>query len=138
MEREPVFPLTIFYDGSCIVCATEMAHYRKKSHGGRLIFVDISAPDFEPERYGRSLQEFMTRMHVMDAEGAVYRGVDAFPVIWQAFPDLIYRLMGKFIRLPVIHPLARIGYALFARFRPYLPRKEAACDSASCHLGHRH
>jgi predicted DCC family thiol-disulfide oxidoreductase YuxK len=138
MASEPAFPLTIFYHGSCIVCATEMEHYRKKNHDGRLIFVDISDPHFEPDQYGRTRQEFMARMHVMDAKGAVYTGVDAFPVIWQAFPGLFYRLMGKIVRLPGIHLLARLGYALFARFRLYLPRKEAACESESCRLGHRH
>jgi len=137
MREEVVFPLTVFYDGSCPVCAREMAHYRRKSRGGRLVFVDISAPGFEPQRYGRSLQEFMARMHAMDAEGRVYRGVDAFPVIWQTFPDPFYRLLGSFIRLPGIHLLARLGYALFARFRPYLPRRAAACDSDHCHPGHR-
>jgi len=137
MRRSPVFPLTIFYDGSCIVCATEMQHYRRKNHGGRLIFVDISDPNFEPDRFGRSLQDFMGRMHAIDAEGVVFQGVDAFPAIWQAFPDLFYRLLGKFIRLPGIHQLARFGYSVFARFRLYLPKRTAPCDKNVCHPRYR-
>ena len=44
MPDAPAFPLQVFYDGSCSVCATEMDLYRRKEHGGRLIFVDISSP----------------------------------------------------------------------------------------------
>lgn len=138
MARAPVFPVTIFYDGSCLVCATEMRHYRRKSPAGRLLFVDISDPGFHPERFGRSLQEFMTQMHVIDATGEVYRGIEAFPVIWQALPDFRYRLLARLIDFPGVHSLARLGYALFARFRHYLPRRAAACDSDSCHWRRRH
>jgi len=138
MEREPVFPLTIFYDGSCIVCATEMEHYRKKNHQGRLIFIDISDPDFEADRFGISRQEFMARMHVIDAAGSIYRGVDAFSMIWRAFPELFYRLMGRVIQWPGIHLVARLGYFLFARLRPYLPKSRVSCNTESCTLDHRH
>lgn len=137
MEKKPVFPLTVFYDGSCGICAAEMQHYREKNPGGRLVFVDISDPSFEPKRYGRTRQEFMAQMHAMDAEGSLFRGVDAFAAIWAAFPDPLYRFLGGVIRLPVMHLLARLGYSLFARFRRYLPRTAPRCDSTSCHPGHR-
>lgn len=133
----PVFPLTIFYDGACRVCATQMRHYRQKSHGGRLLFVDISDPGFDPERFGSSRQNFMAQMHVIDGAGVVYRGVDAFPVIWQAFPGFRYRLLARLIGLPGIRSLARSGYVLFARFRHYLPGRAVACDADTCHPENR-
>ena len=36
MPDRPAYPLQIFYDGSCSVCAAEMKIYRSKEHAGRL------------------------------------------------------------------------------------------------------
>src|SRR5262245_25248882 len=41
------YPLTLFYDASCPVCALEMDHLRERDIEGRLIFVDIGAPGFD-------------------------------------------------------------------------------------------
>ena len=133
----PVFPQEIFYDGSCLVCATEIEHYRKRNPQQRLRFVDIMAADFQPQNYGKSQTEFMARMHVRDGQGEFSTGVDAFLQIWQAFPaGSHYRLFAAFAGLPGINLLTRIGYAIFARYRDLLPKKSGACDSGSCNLNH--
>lgn len=139
MATRPTFPLMVFYDGSCWVCAAEMAHYRDLRHGGQLLFIDISAADFDPALYGRSLDEFMAQLHVRDAAGRDFLGVDAFPPLWQALPGPGYRILAHLVPLPGIHRLASWGYRLFARLRPYLPKRSTACRKAggSCHLGHR-
>jgi predicted DCC family thiol-disulfide oxidoreductase YuxK len=137
MSDKPVFPLTVFYDGSCSVCAAVMKRYRAKNHGGRLAFVDISAPDFDPAAFGRTREEFMARMHVLDGRGRFYRGVDAFAAIWGALPGIGYRMLDRAIRLPGIHLLATLGYRLFARNRRYLPGSKKGCADDSCSLGHR-
>ena len=73
--------------------------------------VDISAADFKPEQYGIPLAAFMHEMHVIDRQGQVYRGVEAFWAIWQAFPaSTVYGLMGTLITLPLLNPLARLCY----------------------------
>lgn len=137
MDRKPALPLTVFYDGSCVVCATEMEHYMRKNREGRLVFVDISDPDFDSGRYGGSREEFMAQMHVLDAQGRFYRGVDAFAVIWGVFPGRHYRLLGWFIEQPGVHLLARLGYRGFARLRRYLPKRRGVCDGGSCRMEHR-
>lgn len=138
MPAAPVFPLTVFYDGACSVCAAEMAHYRRKNHGGRLVFADISAPDFDPAPYGISLADFMAQMHAIDDAGRVYRGVEAFWAIWQAFPaSSLYGLLGTLVMLPGVNPLARLGYRGFARIRRYLPKRNSPCDSGTCPIDRR-
>lgn len=84
-------------------------------------FVDISAAGFDPARYGRSREAFMAQLHVRDAAGAWYRGVDAFPVLWRPLPGRGYRLLGALLGLPGVHGAARAGYWVFARLRRYLP-----------------
>jgi predicted DCC family thiol-disulfide oxidoreductase YuxK len=136
MTHAPDFPLQVFYDGSCSVCATEMAHYMGKEHGGRLIFVDVSSPDFDPAPYGIAMEAFMHEMHAIDRQGRVYRGVEAFWAIWHAFPASPWsRFLGTLVALPGINPLARLAYRGFARIRKYLPKSRRACDDGVCRRG---
>ncbi len=131
------FPLEIFYDGSCKVCSSEIQAYRQRNPEKRLVFIDISNDDFQPQTYGKSLDEFMSRMHVRDGEGRFESGVEAFMLIWQAFPTgSPYRLLCALVGLPGINLLARGGYTLFARYRHLLPKNAAACEDDTCQLNH--
>lgn len=133
MKEAPAFPLQVFYDGSCSVCAREMELYRRKEHGGRLIFVDLSAPGFDPAPYGIPLNDFMAQMHAIDSRGGLYRGVEAFRAIWQAFPSSPwYRFLNALFALPGLKPLARLAYQGFARIRRYLPKTRRACTDGVC------
>ena len=135
----PAFPLEIFYDGSCLVCSSEIEHYRQRNPQQRLRFIDIRAADFLPSDYGKSQAEFMAKMHVRDQQGQFFSGVDAFLLIWQAYPSgSLYRLLGAVIGFPGINLLARGGYRVFARYRHLLPQKTNSCDSGSCNLNHPH
>lgn len=132
----PVFPLRIFYDGACSVCAGEVERYGRKDHDGRLVLVDISAPEFDPTPFGISLDEFMYQMHGIDRNGRVFRGVEAFWAIWQAFPtSTLLGVCGKLIMLPLVNPLARLCYRVFASIRGYLPKRDSDCSSGSCRIG---
>ena len=135
MPNKPDFPIQIFYDGSCIVCATEIEHYLRQDHGGRLVAVNINSPDFNPLPFHIPLTTFMYELHVIDLSGNIYRGVEAFWAIWQAFPmSTVYGIMGSIIHMPVINPVARLFYKGFARIRQYLPKRHV-CDSGTCSIG---
>jgi len=136
MPGTPAYPLKIFYDGACSVCAAEMDIYRHKGLDDHLQFIDISAPEFDPVPYGISLDEFMYELHAIDRESHVYRGVEAFAAIWQAFPSLtLYGLLGGLVVFPGVNPLARLGYWSFARLRKFLPKKQDACGEGTCGIG---
>ena len=114
------YPLTIFYDGACSVCSREMKHYRKVADQ-RVRFVDIAAVDFNAEGYGRSSDDFQRELHVCDADGCFYTGVEAFRKLWQALPSPFYPLLSLIVGLPGVNLAARTGYAIFARYRHLLP-----------------
>jgi predicted DCC family thiol-disulfide oxidoreductase YuxK len=100
--------------------------------------VDISSADFDPHPYGISLQAFRFELHAIDRQGAVYRGVEVFWAIWVAFPDsTLLGGLAALVTLPVVSPLARLGYRGFARFRPYLPKRRSVCATGSCRLGRK-
>lgn len=136
MLTTPDFPLQVFYDGACSVCATEVERYGRKDHDGRLILVDISDPAFDPAPFRIPLADFMFQMHAIDRSGKVFRGVEAFWAIWQAFPSsTLLGLCGTLISLPLVNPLARLCYRIFAGLRGYLPKRRRDCSSGSCRIG---
>jgi len=133
----PTYPLEIFYDGSCLVCSKEIEVYRHNNPQGRLKFVDIRAADFSAEDYGKPRDEFLSKLHVLDAQGRFATGVDAFLLIWQAYPSgSRYRLLAGVIGLPGIKLLARWGYAIFARNRHLLPQRKPGCADGTCNIHH--
>lgn len=123
MTAKTTYPLLIFYDGSCSLCAAQMEFYRSTEHGGRLAFVDIGDPAFDPIPYGIPLAAFRYELHAIDGTGTVYRGVDAFRAIWQTLPPSTwYGLLGFLVNLPVVHFAAGLVYRAVAGTRRYLPQ----------------
>jgi len=115
--------LTIFYDGSCPVCAREIAHYRALSRSDRLHFIDISAASFDAGALGLDQSALMKTMHARDSAGRLYLGVEAFRALWSGLPGLPYRRLSQLLGLPGLHLLAVLGYRVFARWRHWLPRR---------------
>jgi predicted DCC family thiol-disulfide oxidoreductase YuxK len=77
----------------------------------------------------------MYELHAVDRSGAVYRGVEAFQAIWQAFPNsFLYATLSSLTALPLVNPMARLLYKCFARIRPYLPKRKR-CHSGTCRIG---
>jgi predicted DCC family thiol-disulfide oxidoreductase YuxK len=80
------FPLTIYYDASCPLCATEMHALRDQDHACRLRLVDCSAPGFDDSALaagGFPRELLMRRIHARDAAGEWYSGVDVFVLAYR-------------------------------------------------------
>ncbi len=127
-------PIRIFFDGSCSVCASEIRHYKSRDIHGNLLLVDISKEDFQPEKYGKTMEDFMTQMHVLDQQGQFFLGVNAFPAIWQALPGRLFAFLAMFMMLPGIHSVARLAYILFAKYRRNLFPKKNKCETGTCDI----
>lgn len=128
MPGSPVYPLRVLYDGDCSVCAAAVEGYARRAGGEKLILIDINAADFDPDRYGLSLDELLYQLHAIDREENIYRGVAALRAIWQAFPPgTWYGLLGRLLDFPPLRPPARLGYWCIARLRRLLPKPKSAC-----------
>ncbi len=134
MKNYPPTPYTVYYDGLCIVCDTEIQHYRRLVTDDRLRFVDIAAPDFHADDHGRSTDQFMAQMHLKDGLGEWHLGVDAFTLLWHSLPGRHWHVMARAIQSPILRPFARLGYRLFANNRHRLPRRKGGCDGGRCDL----
>lgn len=149
-----IYPLTLFYDASCPLCAAEMHNLMLRNTEGHLAFVDVSAPEVPSHIDGVSREAMMTEIHARQADGEWVRGVDVF--------RLAYRAAGlprvsSVLSWPLLAPAADALYPWVARHRQQMPkmlssllfgralRRAAAqaharqCDAEACEakLGHQ-
>lgn len=115
-------PLTVYYDKSCPVCATEMHIIEALDWRGRLNLVDCSAPDFadgEAEREGYTREAMMTKLHARDPEGRWLTGLDAFEAVYASAG-----LQGaaRFWSNRHLRPILDRIYPVMARHRQRLSR----------------
>ncbi len=110
---------TIYYDGSCPLCASEIRHYRRLDSDDRLDFVDVSEPGaLLPDTLTR--QQAMARFHVRSGDGRLMSGARAFAEVWKRLPK--WRWAARAARIPGVIPLLEAGYAVSLVVRPALSR----------------
>jgi predicted DCC family thiol-disulfide oxidoreductase YuxK len=117
-----IYPLTLLYDAACPVCALEMDHLRARNDAGRLVFIDISAPGFDPAPYGATLAEMDAEIHALRADGQLMKGVQVLRLAYEAVG------LGWVMRPAGWAPLrgpADVAYRLFARHRRTISRAAA-------------
>jgi len=116
------YPLSIFYDASCPLCASEMLALKERDREARLELVDCSAPDFDDTVLagtGITRADLMARIHARDAHGRWLVALDAFEAAYRAAGlERAARLWGARGMRPLLDPL----YRRVARRRQLLSR----------------
>lgn len=120
--------LFLYYDGACGLCSSEMKVYKSKDRDGVLRFVNIASPDFDLEGEGLFGRDVNKYFHVKDSEGYIYSGVAAFDQIWRKIG--VFRFLKMAYAFWPTKVLMDLGYCVFVRIRPYLPKSK----SESCSL----
>ncbi|MFN3769496.1 MAG: thiol-disulfide oxidoreductase DCC family protein [Ectopseudomonas guguanensis] len=126
------WPLTLYFDGDCPLCAREIRLLRRHATPQRLLFVDISTEYFDPAPLGLSLAEMQARLHARWADGEWLLGLDASLWSWQAAG------LGRWVaplRWRPLRPLLEWGYRLFCRLRPHLAHLPHPDGAARCRNG---
>lgn len=134
MYKNTQWPLTLYFDGDCPICAREIKLLRAHAKSSRLVFVDISSPQFDALAFGFTLEQMQSSLHARFADGRWVKGLDATLWSWQA-ADL-----GKWaapLRWRALRPILKLGYILFGRLRPYLgwlphPDGSRRCRDSQC------
>lgn len=127
--------LTLLYDGGCPLCLREVGLLRRRDRlRGRLAFVDIDAPDYDPGRFGGiTYRQAMGRIHAIAADGTVLRDLEVFRRAYQLV-DLGWLYSPT--RWPLLGPLANAAYGFWAGQRlrwTGRPDLEQLCrDRPSC------
>ena len=142
--------LRVYYDGSCNMCSAEIDAIRAVAPQGAVGFIDCSPAGFSDDvirRDGISRADMMQSMHVRDAAGRWYKGVDAFVQLYRhgGLPE-IARLWANPLVAAVmrrVYPwIVRHRYVLSAMGLPRLTEKlihfhakRASRRSRSCSTG---
>jgi predicted DCC family thiol-disulfide oxidoreductase YuxK len=119
----PVPPTVVFFDGSCPLCRSEIAFYRKRDAAGALSLVDVADPAAAlPPGLDRA--RAMARFHVLGADVRLRSGARAFAELWRQVPG--WRRLGALAATPGIAPLVEGVYRLTLVLRPALVRLHRA------------
>ncbi len=98
-------PLTVFYNGACPVCRDAIRRYHEACAGTEgerdHAWLDISEMPQALAARGIGPDEAARRIHVIDREGTLWRGLDAFMVLWRSIPR--YRWRARLAALPGVH-----------------------------------
>ena len=87
MNAPVAWPLVIYYDASCPLCARELGTLKAFDRGARLLLIDCSPLDFDDAHVaeaGLSRHELMRAIHARDSAGRWYRAIDVFALAYEA------------------------------------------------------
>ncbi len=114
------YPLTIYYDASCPLCAAEMHTIKATDFDNKLILVDCSANNFsEPAFCPSNKTAMMERIHAVDAAGTWIKGVDVFALAYAAGG---FTKLGQFWGNKTLKPILTKAYPLIADNRHWLSK----------------
>ncbi|NWF74223.1 MAG: DUF393 domain-containing protein [Nitrospirae bacterium] len=131
------YPLTLFFDGACPICAREIALMKRLDRRRQLDFCDFSAQEYDVASRGFSTEDLATVIHARWADGNVITGVEVFRAMWEAVG---LGFLATLSRLSFVEPLVLNAYAWFARNRLWLTGRSHACTGDICRsaLSSRH
>lgn len=103
--KPPLF--TVFYDGGCSVWRTRIAIYKMEARRADLAIAwrDVNGEPDALAELGIAPESARRRLHVLDPDGTLLSGADAFALLWSALPG--YRRLGRLIAAPGFNALAR-------------------------------
>lgn len=110
-----VRPYLLIYDGMCRLCtaATDLA--RRLDQYNLVEMIPAHEVDLASLPAPVSRDDLLREIHLLSPAGELFRGADAVAVLSGLLPRT--RLVGAFLRLPLIRNLARPLYRAIARRR---------------------
>ncbi|MFQ5964493.1 MAG: thiol-disulfide oxidoreductase DCC family protein [Candidatus Scalinduaceae bacterium] len=109
----------ILYDGAYHICRVEVLLLSLLNRKGVIVFEDISHEDFDPMRYGKSLNDLKGNIHGVFPDGRVIGGIE---VVRQAYGAIGLRWLVSSTSWPVLKHFFNFFYKLFAQHRLDLDR----------------
>ena len=114
--------IKLLYDGACPLCLREVNFLTKRDAGrGRVIFVDIADPGYQPQDNGGiDFETAMGRIHAVLPDGTILKNVEVF--------RRIYEILGigwvyAITKLPLVGAIADAAYGFWADRRLWLTRR---------------
>jgi predicted DCC family thiol-disulfide oxidoreductase YuxK len=122
MSETVCFPLTIYYDAGCALCAEEMHALKRADSANRLLLSDCSRTPAEHDgsvHCGVTREAMMAMIHARDAKGRWLKGIEVFEAAYAACG---YLAIARLYAHPRLRPWWDKCYPWIARHRYALSR----------------
>lgn len=106
--------ITVYYDGKCGMCSKEISYYKKIAPDALFTWHDVTIKKPE-ESMPFTQEDALKTLHVIDKQGNLQLGIDAFITIWSQLR--YWRYLAMLARRPIIHPSLAWLYNHFAAWR---------------------
>ena len=107
--------IKILYDQHCSICSKEINYYRSIAPKGIFMWCNLHKHNKLLRKYGITYNDALLGLHAIDDKDRIYRGIDAFCLIWNNLKK--WRLLSFIIKLPLIYFISKIFYSYFAQWR---------------------
>ncbi|QMT30780.1 thiol-disulfide oxidoreductase DCC family protein [Alysiella filiformis] len=124
----------IFYDAQCPLCAREMALLNESRRAHEYLTIPIQGNEDVLAKHGISVEDSLTYLHAIDADGQILRGMPAVRLVHRGLDDWT---IVKITHLPIAKQLADWFYPIFARNRNRFPTwliGKPKCENGMCNV----
>ncbi|MCE7913228.1 MAG: DUF393 domain-containing protein [Nitrosomonas sp. PRO4] len=104
--------LKVYYNSACPVCKAGIESQMQKMSVCEMQWNDVHKDNRSAAEISTDLEFVRERLHVIDENGDLQIGFDAFLAIWRNYPKEIWKY--KVFGLPVLKQFCRFGYNVFA------------------------
>ena len=80
--HQSVYPLTVYYDHSCVLCRSEILHIKARDTRNELVLIDCSAKDFSDAGLPVTQAEMMDCIHAQDSKGQWLVATEVFVALY--------------------------------------------------------
>ena len=118
--KTPVGAVTLVFDGYCGVCTRMVRWVRAQDRAGRVTALPSQQPGLL-ERFGLTRAQADREVWAFDTAGNAWSGAEAIFVVLELLGGP-WKAVAAGSRLPLIKPLAALGYHWFAAHRQFFAR----------------
>ena len=93
----------VYFNGSCPVCSAEIGHYRTLDGAAGIDWCDVALDPQALAVHGIDGESARRRLHVIDEQGQLQRGVDGFRALWTTLPST--RWLARIIDNRAVRPV---------------------------------
>lgn len=107
--------IKILFDNQCNICKKEIRYYQSISPSEVFLWCDLHKNKTLLRKYKITLKDALLSLHAIDEKECIYKGVDAFCLIWKHLRG--WNLISHIIKMPIIYPTSKALYKHFALWR---------------------
>lgn len=108
--------LTVYFDGSCPLCAWEIERYQTCAGAEKIAWVDASRTGHAAIADDLTAADALRRLHVRRADGSLVAGAGAFVAVWSKLQG--WRWLAPVASRPLVIRTLDWLYAGFLKVRP--------------------